>query len=128
MAPAMGRSASGFPASARAARPRSFVAWLVGARTTFQTRAALCGYLFALPWLLGLFIFILGPIVASGYLSLTEYDVLSPPRFIGLENYRTALTDDDLFWPSLLRTIEYSVAFVPLGLFGSLFVALLLNT
>jgi multiple sugar transport system permease protein len=109
------------------ARPRPFWAWVVGAETPLQTRVALWGYVFALPWLLGLLIFILGPILASGYLSLTEYDVLSPPTFVGLENYRTALFDDDLFWPSLLRTFEYSVAFVPLGLFGSLAVALLLN-
>jgi multiple sugar transport system permease protein len=109
------------------ARPRPFWAWVVGAETPLQTRVALWGYVFALPWLLGLLIFILGPILASGYLSLTEYDVLSPPTFVGLENYRTALFEDDLFWPSLLRTFEYSVAFVPLGLFGSLAVALLLN-
>src|SRR5262245_43848053 len=109
------------------ARPRPLLARAVGAETPLQTRAALWGYVFALPWLLGLLIFILGPILASGYLSLTEYDVLSPPRFIGLENYRTALFEDDLFWPSLLRTFECSVASVPLWLFGSLAVALLRN-
>jgi multiple sugar transport system permease protein len=85
------------------------------------------GYLYLLPWLLGLLFFVLGPILASAYLSLNEYDVLSSPRYIGLENYRTAFFDDELFWPSLLRTFEYSVVMVPIGLFGSLFLALLLN-
>ncbi|HEV8633498.1 MAG TPA: sugar ABC transporter permease [Chloroflexota bacterium] len=80
-----------------------------------------------MPWLLGLLIFVLGPILASAYLSLNEYDVLSSPRFVGLENYRTAFFDDELFWPSLLRTFEYSAVMVPIGLFGSLFLALLLN-
>jgi multiple sugar transport system permease protein len=85
------------------------------------------GYLYLLPWLLGLLFFVLGPILASAYLSLHEYDVLSSPRYIGLENYRTAFFDDELFWPSLLRTFEYSAVMVPIGLFGSLFLALLLN-
>ncbi|HEY3079021.1 MAG TPA: sugar ABC transporter permease [Chloroflexota bacterium] len=92
-----------------------------------QARRALLGYLYLTPWLLGLLFFVLGPILASAYLSLNEYDVLSSPRFIGLENYRTAFFDDELFWPSLLRTFEYSAVMVPIGLFGSLFLALLLN-
>ena len=96
-------------------------------RSAMRTRRALLGYLYLSPWLLGLVIFILGPIIASAYLSLTEYDVLSQPRFVGLENYRTAFFDDELFWPSLWRTLEYSVVMVPIGLFGSLSLALLLN-
>ncbi len=100
---------------------------LLDVESPLQARAALWGYAFALPWVLGLLLFILGPIVVSGYLSFTEYDVLSPPTFVGLENYRTALSEDELFWPSLLRTAEYSIAYVPLGLAGSLAIALLLN-
>jgi multiple sugar transport system permease protein len=104
-------------------------AWLrlLGVDSVVQARAALWGYVFALPWVLGLLLFILGPIAASGYLSLTEYDVLSAPTFVGLQNYRVAFGEDDLFWPSLLRTFEYSVAYVPLSLVGSLAIALLLN-
>ena len=111
---------------ARRSRPLSFK--VLGVESALQARAALWAYAFALPWILGLIFFILGPILASGYLSLTEYDVLSAPSFVGLENYRTALYEDDLFWPSLLRTFEYSIAYVPLELAGSLAIALLLNT
>jgi multiple sugar transport system permease protein len=107
--------------------PTPLFARLVGVSTTLQARRAVWAYLFLLPWLLGLVIFWLGPIVASFYLSLTSYDVLSPPRFIGLDNYRTAFTTDDLFWPSLWRTFQYSLIVVPLGLVGSLFLAVLLN-
>jgi multiple sugar transport system permease protein len=99
----------------------------LGVHSRVQARRALLGYLYLLPWLLGLLFFVLGPILASAYLSLNEYDVLSAPRFLGLENYRTAFFEDELFWPSLLRTFEYSAVMVPIGLFGSLFLALLLN-
>ncbi len=106
---------------------RSFVAWLVGAQSPLQARRALWGYTFAIPWLLGLVIFIIGPIVASFILSFTEYDVISRPTFIGLENYRKAFFGDDLFWPSLGRTFEYAIVVVPLGILGSLGLAMLLN-
>lgn len=95
--------------------------------TRYQARYALWGYLFVLPWLIGLVVFILGPIIASAYLSLTRYDVLSPPQFIGLQNYQHALFGDKLFWVSILRTLEYAILVVPLGLLGSLLLALLLN-
>lgn len=106
---------------------RSFVAFLVGASSPLQVGDALWGYVFLLPWLLGLVIFFLGPLLASVYLSFTKYDVLSPPHFIGIQNYQMAFFTDPLFWPSLLRTFEYSVAVVPLGLVGSLLLAILLN-
>src|SRR5687768_9053011 len=94
------------------------LARIVGVSSTLQAKRALWAYLFLLPWIGGLVIFWLGPILASVYLSFTAYDVISAPRFIGLENYVTAFTKDDLFWPSLYRTIQYSVLVVPLGLLG----------
>ncbi len=109
------------------ARPPSLLATIVGAKTPLQTKRALWGYLFAVPWLLGLLLFVLGPIIASFYFSFTEYDGISDPRLIGLRNYQTALFDDKLFWPSLLRTFQYTAVVVPLGLVGSLVLALLLN-
>src|SRR5437867_12480164 len=85
------------------------LARLVGVETRYQAKYALWGYLFLLPWLIGLIAFIIGPIIVSLYLSFTQYDVISPPQWIGLENYRNALFTDDLFWPSILRTLEYSI-------------------
>lgn len=102
-------------------------AGLVGATSTLQARRALNGYLFLVPWLVGLCLFWLGPILASFYFSFTQYDVISAPRWIGLENYQKALLDDNLFWPSLGRTLTYSLVVVPLGLIGSLCLAVLLN-
>ncbi len=100
---------------------------IVGAKTVQGTRKALLGYLFITPWLLGLLLFHAGPLVASLYLSFTEYDILSAPRWVGLRNYTYALTGDTLFWPSLARTFSYAVAVVPLSLLAAHVLALLLN-
>lgn len=92
-----------------------------------RVRANLEGWLFVLPVVLGLLIWTLGPVLASLYLSFTAYDLLSPPRFIGLLNYRNLIFNDNLFWLSLRVTLTYAVVAVPLGLIGSLALALLLN-
>lgn len=89
---------------------------------------ALWGWLWISPWAVGFVVFLVGPMIASFYLSLTSYDLIGPPRFVGLENYMTALTgQDELFWPSLGRTVLFVAVTVPLGVAGSLGMALLLN-
>lgn len=103
------------------------LAAFVGARSPHEVRKALWGYVFISPWLLGFVFFVGGPLLGSLYLSFTEYDLLSAPEWRGLQNYRTAFTDDPLFWNSLYRTAYYAVLVVPLGLIGSLALAILLN-
>jgi len=95
--------------------------------TPSAAREAIWGYIFLIPWLLGLLIFMVGPIVGSFYLSFTEYSILGTPKWIGISNFVTAFTKDDLMWPSVGRTFIYAFAIVPLGLFGSLILAILLN-
>ena len=90
-------------------------------------REAATGYALILPWMLGLVIWNLGPFAASFYLSLTEYDVLQAPTFIGLDNYVEMFTDDPNFWRVIRFTLLYSVINVPLGLIGALLTATLLN-
>lgn len=104
-----------------------FIGRLVGAESPLRIKKAIWGYIFLVPWLLGLFLFWIGPILASLYFSFTQYDVLSPPHWIGLANYSKAFFGDDLFWPSLGRTFKYSIVVVPVGLIGSLLLATLLN-
>ena len=103
------------------------LARVVGVRSMMQARDAVWGYVFLLPWILGLIVFWLGPIILSFGLSFTQYDVISPPVFTGLENYHKAFFDDEQFWPSILRTFKYSAIVVPIGLLGALSLALLLN-
>jgi multiple sugar transport system permease protein len=103
------------------------LARIVGVGSAMQAHDAVWGYVFLLPWLFGLIVFWLGPILMSFVLSFSQYDVISAPKFIGLANYQTAFFGDKLFWPSILRTIEYSAVVVPVGLLGALFLASLLN-
>ncbi|MBW3625705.1 MAG: sugar ABC transporter permease, partial [Armatimonadetes bacterium] len=85
------------------------------------------GLLFIAPWLIGFLIFTLGPILISLYLSMTKWDLLRPqPIWVGLGNYRDLLNDPD-FFHSLNRTLYYTAVSVPLGMIGSLSVAMLLN-
>jgi multiple sugar transport system permease protein len=92
-----------------------------------RRREIIEGLLYLSPWIIGFILFVAGPLVASIYFSFTKYNVLRPPQFIGLENFRYAFTVDELFLPSIWRTFYYALLLVPLGLIGSLFVAILLN-
>jgi multiple sugar transport system permease protein len=87
---------------------------------------ALDGYLFILPWLLGLLIFTLGPFVAGFYFSLTQFDVLSRPQWIGFENYQHIMVDRK-FWLAAGNTIWYVTFSVLPGVGLSLLLAILLN-
>lgn len=89
-------------------------------------REALAFYAFISPWLIGFIVFTLGPILASLYFSLTQYQIVKPPEWIGLQNYRELVTDR-LFWQSLKVTTYYTALSVPLGIAASLFLAILLN-
>jgi multiple sugar transport system permease protein len=93
---------------------------------SLRTRETLAGYLFVAPAVAGFLLFIAGPIVASLLLSLTEYRVITPPRWIGIENYRT-LIGDPLFWQSLKVTCIYALVALPLGLVFSMSLAILMN-
>lgn len=101
------------------------VPWL-GA-SPMRRREAIEGFVFLLPWLVGFILFSGGPIVASAYLSFTRYNVLLPPQFIGFQNYVYALTKDDLFIPSIIKTAYYAILVVPPAIVLSLAIAILLN-
>ncbi|GGF71901.1 ABC transporter permease [Paenibacillus albidus] len=84
-------------------------------------------YLFLLPWLIGFFGLTLGPMLGSLYLSLTKYNLLNAPRWLGLANYRQIFTADDYFYRSLAVTFKYVLFSVPLKMIFALLVALALN-
>ena len=89
-------------------------------------REAIHCYVFMLPAILGILLFWLGPMVASFGLSFSSYDMLSPPNWTGLENYRD-LVNDQLFRHSLRVTATYAIVSVPLVLIAALALAVLLN-
>jgi multiple sugar transport system permease protein len=93
-----------------------------------RAREEIAGWLWTSPWLLGFFLFVFGPMVASLYLSFTKYAIGGTPQVIGLDNFVRALSGkDDLFWPSMGRTVEYAFVMVPIGIGLSLLAAMLLN-
>lgn len=84
------------------------------------------GYLFISPWLIGFFVFGIIPMGASLYFSFTDYDMLSPPRWIGTANYERLIRDAK-FLNSLSATLYFVFVSVPLKLAVSLMIAMLLN-
>ncbi len=83
-------------------------------------------YLFLAPWFIGMIVFTIGPILASLYLSFTKYSLLSPPEWLGFDNYRQ-MVDDPRLRKSLIVTFEYVFVSVPLQLILALGLAMLLN-
>ncbi len=84
------------------------------------------GYVFILPFIIGFMVFLFYPMVMSLVYSFTRYNILKTPVFIGLDNYITMFTQDDLFWQVLMVTVKYVLFGVPLRLIMALIVAMLL--
>jgi multiple sugar transport system permease protein len=100
----------------------------VAARRAGLRSHNLAGYAFIAPWLLGFFGFTLLPMAASLYFAFTDYDVLTPPRWIGLANFRRMFLEDPRYLQSVGVTAFYVSVAVPLRLAFALTVAMLLNT
>ncbi len=88
------------------------------------------GWLMVAPWMIGFWLFMLGPIVLSFLLSLARWkgiDTLGTAEFVGLGNYREILANDPSFRRSLEVTVYYAVIAVPLGQIFALLAAVILN-
>ena len=109
----------------RAATPKKPGRWLGLSR--LERREALLFYLLISPWLFNFLVLSLGPVVSALYLSLTKYDIVNPPTFVGLANYQQLFSGDPLFLQSLKVTAIWVIAGVPLRLAAALFFAVLLN-
>jgi multiple sugar transport system permease protein len=95
-------------------------------RSNIQRRETLAALGFISPWIIGFLIFTAGPMVISLALSFTDYNIISPPRYIGLTNYQEMLTDPRLGL-SLGNSIYYALLHVPLTIIFALFLAMILN-
>jgi len=85
------------------------------------------GYLFASPVILGLIVWVIGPMIGSALISLTDWNVLSTPHWVGFRNYTRLVTTDLYFRNSPLVTVYFVIANVTLTTLYSLILALLLN-
>jgi multiple sugar transport system permease protein len=98
--------------------------------TRREKREAAEGMLFASPWLVGFFLFTVGPMAASFLLSFTHWNGITPfrdLRWVGGENYRQLVSQDASFRKALQNTVFYALFSVPLGMSTALGLALLLN-
>lgn len=91
-----------------------------------QRKEALSFYLAISPWLVGFLAFTAGPMLISLFASFTNWDLLTAPVWVGLNNYRD-LAADSLFIQSMKVTLTYTAAYVPLDLAGGLLLALLVR-
>ena len=85
------------------------------------------GYVFILPFIIGLLAFTVMPFFTSLYLAFTEYNILSAPVWIGLANFQRMFFEDKLFWESFFVTFKFALIQVPIKLLVSLGVALILS-
>lgn len=85
------------------------------------------GYVFILPFIIGLLAFTVMPFFTSLYLAFTEYNILSAPVWIGLANFQRMFFEDKLFWGSFFVTFKFAIIQVPIKLLVSLGVALILS-
>src|SRR2546430_9865193 len=92
-----------------------------------ERRELLAGVLFILPWVIGFLAFTLYPMAKALYYSFTDFNLLQPPNWVGLNNYSTAFTADPLFWQSLGNTAFYALLTLVPGTAFSIALALLLD-
>src|SRR5262245_8185476 len=85
-----------------------------------RRREALTFYLLLSPFIFGFLSLTLGPMLASFYFGFTTWDLLTPPKWIGLDNYVNLFTADADFIQGIKVTLSYAVAALPLGLVASL--------
>src|SRR5688572_16156405 len=93
-------------------------------RTDHQPQA----YVFLAPWIIGAIGLTVGPMIVSLYLSFTEYDLFTEPRWVGLDNFVHMFTQDDRYLQSVRVTLLYVLVAVPLKMGVSLVIAMVLNT
>lgn len=95
--------------------------------TLRQKKENAAAYRFLSPWLVGLAVFTLGPMVLSLIMSFLNWDMIRPAQWRGAQNYKEAFFEDPRFWISLKVTAVYTLLATPLGVILSLMLALLLN-
>jgi len=85
------------------------------------------GFIFILPWIIGILAFQLGPMISSFILAFTRYDIITPAKFIGIENFKKIFSSDPLFYKSLWNTVYFVIGSVPISIIIGILVAVLLN-
>lgn len=93
----------------------------------FKRKDNIAGFVLLAPWLFGFLLMWLIPMLISIYYSMTDFNLLNIPKFIGLQNYIRVFTQDKTFIQAMTVTFTYVVLLVPLRLAFALWVAMILN-
>jgi multiple sugar transport system permease protein len=117
--PAAAGAARAAPAASAIARRRA------KRRAAWRRRGTVL--LFLSPWLVGFTVFFGYPLVMSAYLSFFHYDLLNPPRWVGLANYRYLFHGDPQVWPAIKNTLWLVAILVPLQVLFAFGIALMLT-
>jgi multiple sugar transport system permease protein len=96
-------------------------------RRSLAQREAILFWVCVAPWVIGFILFTLGPMLYSLYISFTQWNILTSPEWVGLQNYTRILTQDPDFVQSLKVTIIYAIFSIPISMITALFLAILLN-
>jgi multiple sugar transport system permease protein len=118
----LGDQIGGLPATVGAREPKRSL------RERWLNRDTLAAYLFLAPALIHFAIFFLGLVLISFGLSFMSWDLFSPPKFVGLANYKRLLFEDPDFWPTFWRTAYYVALVIPTSVAAELALALAVNT
>lgn len=84
------------------------------------------GLLFVSPFIIGIIVFFIFPVLFSGYISFTKWDMFNPPKFVGLKNWIDSVTNP-VFWISFRNVFFFALIFVPLQTIFALIIAHMLN-
>ena len=96
-------------------------------KSKMDTRKSITGYLFLAPFLILFITFTMIPIAVAMGLSLTNYNLVQTPEFVGLTNYRNLILEDDVFLKSLSNTIIFAILTGPTGYLASFMMAWLIT-
>ncbi len=94
---------------------------------SITAKRTILGYTFIMPFILGFILWFLAPTLVSAWLSITDWNLISAPKIVGLENFKS-LFSDKLLAQSIKVTLIYSFVSVPVGLVLGFMLALLMNT
>jgi multiple sugar transport system permease protein len=92
-----------------------------------RVRRTITGYFFIAPFILGVLFWVVYPALMAAWLTFQSWNLITPAKFVGLENFKT-MVNDKLFWQSLKVTSIFTFLSVPLSLLVSFLMALLINT
>lgn len=95
--------------------------------STALGKEKVAGYVFIMPFIIGLLVFTVIPFFTSLYLAFTDYNVLTAPKWIGLNNFKRMFFEDKLFWKAFWVTFRFAFTQIPIKLLVSLGVALVLS-